>query len=199
VVRPGLPRKQAQPLLFISPTPWKNVAHAILGEDFRGFLQADGYSGYTELGQREGIVHVGCLAHIRRRFHHFCEQKVKDSFALAVVGMIGELYEIERSLREKLEAGSIAESEFLIQRMKHMAHVFERIKAWLFGTAPRLPPESPIGKAIAYAIGQFERAVRYVDHVSLTLDNNPVLSSGIRNPQDSGKSSRSNGKLRKVA
>jgi len=193
--------REGRPILFFvyNPTRGKNVAQAILGEDFRGFLQTDGYSGYTELGQHEGIVHVGCWAHIRRKFHHLCDQKVKDSLALAAVGMIGELYEIERTLRKKLEAGSIAKSEFCIRRKKETAPVFTRIQAWLFDTAPRVPPESPIGKAISYAIGQLDRAVRYVDHVLLTGDNNPVLSSGIRNPQDSGKSSISNEKLRKVA
>lgn len=167
---------EGRPLLFFvyNPSRGKSVAQAILEEGFRGFLQTDGYSGYTELGQREGVIHVGCWAHIRRKFHHLYDPKVKDSLALAAVGMIGELYEIERALRKKLEAGIINESEFLVRRKKDTAPVFERIKAWLFDTAPRVPPESPIGKAISYAIGQLDRAVHYVDHVLLTPDNNPV-------------------------
>jgi len=35
---------------------------------FQGFLQTDGYEGYTALGAEPGIVHVGCWAHTRRKF-----------------------------------------------------------------------------------------------------------------------------------
>jgi transposase len=35
---------------------------------FQGFLQTDGYEGYTALGAEPGIVHVGCWAHARRKF-----------------------------------------------------------------------------------------------------------------------------------
>ena len=62
-----------------------------------------------------------------------------------------------------------------------------------------VPERGGLGKAIGYALGQFRRAVRYVDHWLLTPDNNGVLCSGIRNPQDSSKSSRSNKILRMVA
>ena len=37
-----------------------------------------------------------------------------------------------------------------------------------------MAPKSPLGKAIAYAKGQFNRAMRFIDHFLLTPDNNPV-------------------------
>jgi transposase len=36
--------------------------------DYRGYLQADAYSGYDRIYSR-GVVEVGCLAHARRKFH----------------------------------------------------------------------------------------------------------------------------------
>ncbi|WP_320170620.1 transposase [Maridesulfovibrio sp.] len=36
--------------------------------EFSGYLQTDGYAGYNAFGGREGIIHVGCLAHVRRKF-----------------------------------------------------------------------------------------------------------------------------------
>jgi len=45
----------------------KEVANEFLA-DYRGYLQTDGYAGYDEAGNQEGIVHVGCWAHVRRKF-----------------------------------------------------------------------------------------------------------------------------------
>ncbi len=33
-----------------------------------GYLQTDGYSGYEAPGEREGLCHLGCMAHVRRKF-----------------------------------------------------------------------------------------------------------------------------------
>jgi hypothetical protein len=46
------------------------------------------------------------------------------------------------------------------------------------------PPKGLLGKAVAYALGQWERAIRYVADGRLKIDNNFVLCSGFHNPQD---------------
>ncbi len=43
------------------------VAAGVL-KGYQGYVQTDGYSGYGFLDKREGIVHVGCWAHVRRKF-----------------------------------------------------------------------------------------------------------------------------------
>ncbi|MBF0517498.1 MAG: transposase [Nitrospirae bacterium] len=35
---------------------------------YEGYVQTDGYAGYDYLESIEGIVHVGCWAHARRKF-----------------------------------------------------------------------------------------------------------------------------------
>ena len=35
---------------------------------YEGYVQTDGYSGYDFLDSRQGIVHIGCWAHARRKF-----------------------------------------------------------------------------------------------------------------------------------
>lgn len=45
----------------------KEVANDFL-IDYTGYLQTDGYAGYDEAGGKSGIVHVGCWAHVRRKF-----------------------------------------------------------------------------------------------------------------------------------
>ena len=38
-------------------------------QDYKGYLQCDGYSVYDKLGKKPGIQLVGCLVHARRYFH----------------------------------------------------------------------------------------------------------------------------------
>lgn len=37
-------------------------------DGYKGYLQTDGYAGYDKSGARDGVTHVGCLAHARRKF-----------------------------------------------------------------------------------------------------------------------------------
>ena len=37
-------------------------------KDFSGCLQTDGYAAYDELGKDKAVVHLGCMAHARRKF-----------------------------------------------------------------------------------------------------------------------------------
>ncbi|MFZ2959846.1 MAG: transposase [Candidatus Ozemobacteraceae bacterium] len=36
---------------------------AKLLSNYKGFLQTDGYIGYETVGEREGIIHLGCWTH----------------------------------------------------------------------------------------------------------------------------------------
>lgn len=64
------PRATARRLRCCSTTP--PTARGERPQDhlrvFRGFLQADGYAGYSRLYGSE-IVEVACWAHARRKFH----------------------------------------------------------------------------------------------------------------------------------
>ena len=55
-------------------------------EDFTGYLQSDGYSGYDAVGRRNGIVHVGCLANARRKF----DEALKAQKAIGRGGLAAE-------------------------------------------------------------------------------------------------------------
>jgi len=66
VFRGGAPE---HPLLLYRYAPSRagKVPEACLG-DYKGYIQTDGYKGYNALGKRDGIVHLSCLAHARRKF-----------------------------------------------------------------------------------------------------------------------------------
>lgn len=171
-------RESSPILLFVyNQSRSKEVAKAIR-VDYKGFLQTDGYGGYTEIGMREGITHVGCWAHIRREFHGIYVSQ-KSPLALEAIKQIRELYTIEDELRDKLDKGAITASGFMTERKERSGVVFKYILEWLTKRQQEVPPRSPMGDAIAYALGQYERAVRYVDHILLTPDNN-LIENAIR-------------------
>jgi transposase len=167
--------REGRPIFLFSYNQSRSgkVAEAILG-DYRGWLQTDGYSGYTRLGTRAGISHVGCWAHIRREFHHVYESQERSPLALEAIKMIRELYHIEATHRERLEAGKITAGEFIAGRRADTEPVFARFHSWLHEKRTQVPPRTPLGEAMSYALGQYDRAVRYVEHVLLTPDNNLV-------------------------
>lgn len=51
----------------------KEVAHILKG--YKGYLQTDGYAGYTKYGKQPGVIHLQCMAHARRLF---CEARSND-------------------------------------------------------------------------------------------------------------------------
>ena len=141
---------------------------------YEGYLQTDGYDGYTAIGEKEGIVHVGCWAHARRRFVEALKISQGQSSAAEMLALIGVLYDIEREQRKRFfgEGGSNDESAFLIARRDAAAPILARIDAFLSVKAVDLPPQTALGKAISYTRDMWPRLVRYIERPYLTPDNN---------------------------
>src|SRR4051812_20612622 len=68
-------------------------------KDYAGFLQADAYTGYDALFAKGTVVEVGCWAHARRKF--FEAQKTDPEGALYALGVIRQLYTVERDATEQ--------------------------------------------------------------------------------------------------
>jgi hypothetical protein len=84
--RGGPPDK---PIILFDYDPSRSgaVAFRLLG-NFNGFLQTDGYEGYTKVGARTGIVHVACLSHAKRPFDKALKaQKATGRGGLAAAGL----------------------------------------------------------------------------------------------------------------
>jgi transposase len=142
--------------------------------EYRGFLQTDGYEGYSAIGEKEGIVHVGCWAHARRKFVEAQRLAQGKSSAAEMIALIGALYAIEQRLRDEYfgTGGSGDSIAFAQARSKAVIPVFAQIDSWLKAKAVELPPQSALGKAISYMRDMWPRLVRYIECPSLTPDNN---------------------------
>ncbi len=141
-------------------------------EGYSGYIQTDGYSGYNVLGSRNGIVHLGCWAHVRRKFLEVVRAKprgsTKKGYADDALSWIGQLYAIEKEADEK-ELKTVERYQL---RQKKSVPLLQHIKKWLDDVAPKTPPQGLLGKAISYTLNQWERLERYTQSGLLRPDNN---------------------------
>lgn len=143
-------RKKEGPIDFL--TGWK------------GFLQADAYSGYDELYKSRGVIEVACWAHARRKFND-ARQTDKDR-GQAALAFIARLYEVERSAKEM----SAQDRQAL--RQAHAVPVLASFKSWLDAQAMLVLPKSAMGEALTYALRQWSALCVYTTDGDLAIDNN---------------------------
>lgn len=147
-----------------------DVARKFLG-DFKGFVQTDGYSGYDFLDIVEGITHLGCWAHARRKFTDVTKAMGKDhapGAADTALKYIGKLYRLEREAKQK----KLSTEEVYRMRQEEAQPILEDFKKWLAQQAGLTPPKGLLGKAIGYALRQWDRLIGYIHDGRLTMDNN---------------------------
>jgi transposase len=169
VQRGGPPDK---PVLLFDYDPSRSGAVPLrLLEGYRGFVQCDGYEGYSAVGKREGVVLVGCWAHARRKFDEAIKAqgkkgKAKAGRATKGLAFIQKLYRIEKLAKE------LTPEERKAMRQAQAVPLLEEIRTWLDKSLPDVPPQSAVGKALHYLHGQWEKLVRYTEDGRLDIDNN---------------------------
>jgi transposase len=144
----------------------------IMPVDFKGTVQCDGYSAYRSFANKRNgtIALAGCWAHVRRKFHEALEPSPKT--AGWIMRQIQHLYRVESRLREQRagprlrEAVRAHESRPIVQRL---GRALVRLK----GSARHLP-QSLLGIAIDYALGQWKTLEVYVADGRVEIDNNLV-------------------------
>jgi transposase len=140
-------------------------------ENFKGYLQTDGYNAYDNLKIKEKIIHLGCMAHARRKFEH--AKNNDPERAEKALTMIQKLYEIERICRE--EEYSVEQIRQF--RQEKSAPELIKIEEWLKDQIYKVNPQSAIGKAIAYTLKLWPRLEQYIKDGRLQIDNNLIENS----------------------
>lgn len=139
----------------------------ILGA-WRGFLQADDFSGYAQ-SFRSGVVHAACLVHSRRRFAKIVKDAPKGSppgLAHEALKYFAEVYRIEGEIREA------DPDERLRVRQLQTKPLMADFERWLTAHAPTVLPKSPLGEAFGYALSNWGALNTFVEHGILEADNN---------------------------
>ena len=170
-VRRGGPPGQRIILFDYAATRAGSVPLQLL-EDYTGFLQSDDYSGYNAAAKRDGVVHVGCLDHARRKF----VEAVKAQHAVAgterglapqALLIIRKLYALEKLARD---AKMSAEQRHELRQEKARP-IWDELRAWLDKNLGAAPPQSYTGKAINYLAADWPRLVRYLEDGRVEISN----------------------------
>lgn len=139
---------------------------------FRGYLQADAFTGYDGLYLPEPasgvarIVEVACNAHARRKFYDARSSDAARSH-LALAYYL-RLYELERAAKR------LAFDAEQTRRMRQdlAVPILEQFRTWLESQRAEVLPKSPMGEAIGYALNNWDALARYAESGLLAIDNN---------------------------
>lgn len=175
IFRRGDPKKPA--LIYqYHPTRSGDVAVAFL-RDFAGYVQTDGYRGYDFIDDEPDMVHVGCWAHVRRKFMDVIAAQGKNrktnGSADVALSYIRSLYRIEKEAKEK----KLKPKEIYAERQEKAAPIVEKFRKWVFKRAQHTPPKGLLGQAITYAVNQWPRLEGYLLDGRISMDNNAAENS----------------------
>ncbi|MFV1977502.1 MAG: IS66 family transposase, partial [Candidatus Scalindua sp.] len=138
-------------------------------DEFKGYLQTDGYKVYTSYGSKPEVTHLGCWAHARRYFDQALDQdNARASYALE---KIKEIYLIERELKES------SASERKEGRLNKSLPIINELGKWISQENRQILPKSSIGKAFTYAINIWDSLQHYLYNGDLLIDNNLIENS----------------------
>lgn len=134
-------------------------------EGFSGYLQVDGYDGYSMACEKNKLTRLGCMDHARRKF--------KDAFSTSGGKDIGKkgliffksLYKIE----DEIEKMSPDEKKRI--RQEKSKPILEEMKTWVEEKRPKITPKSVSGKAINYFYNEYKYLVGYLEDGRLNISN----------------------------
>jgi transposase len=156
----------------------------LVPQEFAGILQCDGYSAYNSFARSEGrtgtLKLAGCWAHARRKFF---DAKDHTPDAAWVLGRIQALYHIEEQLREARAGPEERKAVRHTQSRPIIAELHQQLTQ--HHRSHKHLPQSLMGKAISYAINQWESLLVFLDDGHIEIDNN-LLENAIR-PSAIGK------------
>jgi len=135
---------------------------------YKGYLMTDGYTGYAKLARAEGVEHLVCFAHVRRRFVEATrvQPKGKRGRADEAVALIGKLYAIESAHKDATDEVRLR------ARQELSVPALAGLKIWMETTLPTVTPQSALGKALSYMDKYWPMLERYVERGDLPIDNN---------------------------
>lgn len=170
---------QGDVIFEFHPGRGKEYAQSLLG-NFQGYLQRDGYGVYGALARQDpGLIPVGCWSHARRKFVEALEERSEPT--TEIVNELRKLYLIERHARDQC----LDPARRLKLRQELSAPILVALKPRLQSILPGCLPQSPLGKAIKYALAEWEALNRYLEDGRLEIDNN-LTENAIR-PSAVGK------------
>ena len=144
---------------------------------FSGTIQTDAYGVYPALVRsRPGLARIGCLAHARRKFHEALGDDPEEARWFLL--QFARLYWIERQTRTRDDETRLA------QRKQEAPPLWAAVRARLEVLDPtragsRVLAQSPLGKAVRYALAEWDALQGYLADGRFEIDNN-LIENAIR-------------------
>ena len=146
----------------------KNVID-MLGENYEGIIQTDGYATYSSYANtRANVTHAGCWAHLRRKFVD--AQAESPLICRWLIRLIGILFANEVRYRKQ----SLPPKEIECRRQSESAMTIKLIKRILDYSRDRELPQGKFGTAIRYGLNQWPELIEYLNHGEVQVSNNLV-------------------------
>jgi transposase len=134
---------------------------------FKGYLQADAYSGYNILYQSGDVTEIGCMAHARRKFFDIVSELTNtNSLAHDALNLIAAIYAIEDKCRDM---------HYRMRyyfRKKYLRRLYRKLHRWLIKKQKIIIPNTPIARAINYALNHWRALQNVFADGRLEVDNN---------------------------
>jgi transposase len=141
----------------------------LLGEDYEGVLQSDGYQCYASYAEaRPLVVAAGCWAHARRNFHEAIEEAPQR--ATFILRLLGQIYGWERQWK----GGRIGAALRSAWRRSHFALPLKLLKRLAERFKAIALPNSRLGQACSYLLNQWVPLTAHLDHGCTQIDNNAI-------------------------
>ncbi len=131
------------------------------------YLMTDCYSSYNDSVKKYQLIQMACMMHVRREFIEAIETKYHIEYNRKILRFIRHLYRIERFANEK---GFSVEQRFDI-RQRCSKVILEQMKDSLMNPGITIVPQSRTAKAINYALGHWDRIIRFLERGDLPIDN----------------------------
>jgi len=168
-------RATSEPVVLFDYDPSRSgsVPSALLA-GYQGYLQADGYEGYSAIGSQPGVILQGCWAHARRKFDEAIKaqgQSTKGKPPKAGKAQMGLSY-IQKLYRIEQEIKDLTSDEKYDARQQRSQKILKDLRSWLEKVYPQTPPKTALGKALTYLHNQWDKLVRYCEAGYLRMDNN---------------------------
>ena len=137
---------------------------------FTGALVSDGYKPYREVAKDNGLTHLCCWAHSRRKFIEAqkAQPKGKTGKADMAVNFIAKLYAVEKQTK----TGDAAARHRSRQQVS--VPTLKQFHQWLLKSQQQVPPKTALGKAINYTLEYWPELSKYTDNGDWPIDNNPA-------------------------
>jgi transposase len=164
-----------KPLVLFSYSPSRSAKEMLSKhlDGYKGYIQSDGFESYDYAEKLSEWIHVGCWAHTRRKFFEAVKASGGTGISQSIIDRIRKLYAIE----EKARNDNLSYDEIKELRKEESKPIIDAIKTTLDREVHHVPPKSLLGKAVRYALNEWNKLIVFLDDGRIPIDNNIVENS----------------------